>query len=346
MRVAAAVLLLPLVSCVFADRYRNARAPDAKKITILVPGYQGSFLYRGDERLWTSPLDVFSKGSRSLGSCDAGRVPAEPGGPITGYMVFPVTVDIYGGLMDWADARLPGFVGFGYDWRDSLPDTAQRLCDFIGDRQADLIAHSMGGLVAWLAIKRCGAHIDRAVFAATPFAGAPGIFQDLFHGTKVVNNTALLSPPALWTFSSAWQLLPMADDFFVDAQDQPARVPISDPADWQKWPQACPALLPGRLADRSVMRAALQQPAASMPRTLVIIGRGRQAISGVRWTGDGFDLEHPVRAEADGTVLVSSAMPAFKADRLVYTGAAHVELLNDEGVRAAVLEFLTHEAPR
>src|SRR5262249_36847601 len=119
-----AALTLAAVSCVTADRYRGARAPDVPKITVLVPGYQGSFLYAGDTRVWISPAEALSRGSRSLGSCQAGQLPLTPGGPITGFWIFPVNVDVYGGLMDWAQERFPGFVGFGYDWRASLPDTA------------------------------------------------------------------------------------------------------------------------------------------------------------------------------------------------------------------------------
>jgi pimeloyl-ACP methyl ester carboxylesterase len=335
MRCAAAIALTALC-CTSVDRYRGAKAPDAPKITVLVPGYQGTFLYDGDKRVWISPGEAFSRGDFSLGSCDGGRLPLQPGGPITGFTIFPVSIDVYGGLMDWADQRFPGFVGFGYDWRANLLDSAQQLCDFIGDRHADVIAHSMGGLVTWLAVQRCGQHIDRAVFAGTPFGGAPGVFKDLFRGTETVRNTALLSPEALWTFSATWQVLPVRDDFFVDGEGKRVEVPISDPAAWRDWPQACPGLLGDRLKDR----ARVQLPVLPVPHALVVVGQGRQVTDAIRWTGSGFDLEHPLRADGDSTVVVSRAIPPFKAERLVYTSAAHVALLNDEGVRAAIEEFL------
>jgi hypothetical protein len=59
----------------------------------------------------------------------------------------------------------------------------------------------------------------------------------------------------------------------------------------------------------------------------------------IRWAGDGFDFEHPVRADGDGTVVARRAVPPFKA-AWVYTQTAHLGLLNDDGVRAAIAEFL------
>jgi pimeloyl-ACP methyl ester carboxylesterase len=329
-----------LSACVAGDRYRNARAPDLPKITVLVPGYQGSFLYDGDTRVWIAPREALARGDLSLGSCETGRVPLQPGGPISGFLIFPVNVDIYGGFMQWADRRLPGFVGFGYDWRISLLDSAQQLCDFIGPRHADLIGHSMGGLVTRLALQRCPEKIDRVVFAGTPFGGAPGIFDDLFEGTQTVNNTALLSAKALWTFSSSWQVLPVEDDFFVDADGKPATVGISNADNWNNWPKACPALLEERLHDRALMREAMKMPLASTPHALVVIGKGGKAVDAVRYTPQGFDFRHPLAADADGTVVVRRATPPFAPERVVYTEAQHVALLNDPTVRAAVEEFL------
>ena len=60
---------------------------------------------------------------------------------------------------------------------------------------------------------RCGV----SVFAGTPFAGAVTIFQDLVRGDHAGRNRALLSADALFTFPSAWQLLPPASDFFAGA---------------------------------------------------------------------------------------------------------------------------------
>jgi pimeloyl-ACP methyl ester carboxylesterase len=333
------VLVFVLASCVTADRYRNAHAPDAPKITVLVPGYEGSFLYAGDERVWISPLDAFSRGARSLGSCEAGRLPLTPGGPITRFTIFPYVLDFYADLIEWAQPRLTGFTAFGYDWRDDLPTTAQALCDFIGERKADVIAHSMGGLVTLLALQRCPGRIERAVFAGTPFGGAPGVFKDLSLGRTTVRNTAFLSAPAMWTFASPWQVMPVTDDFFADAQGKPMTLPLTDPGTWSRWLQACPQRLKERLRDHVRMRDALAQPIATPPRTLAVIGRGRDTTDAIRWTGDGFDFEHPLRADGDGTIVAHRAVPPFKAAWL-YTPTPHVALLNDDGVRAAIAEFL------
>jgi pimeloyl-ACP methyl ester carboxylesterase len=332
LRVFCAVLLC---SCTAPDLYRSRRPPPAESIVVLVPGYRGSFLYEGEHPLYLTPGEALSRGSRSLGTCDAGLLPLQPGGPMTRFTIFPYVMDVYDGLMVWGRDQLPGFTAFGYDWRQDLTVTARELCDFIGPRRAKIIAHSMGGLVTLLAAQQCGAQFDAVAFAGVPFRGSPGIFDDLFLGTVSARNTALLSAPALWTFSSSWQLLPRSDDFFVDAEGAPVTVPISDPATWKAWALPCPALLEARLADRQKMPPSFDAPTAP---ALAIIGRGRPTIAAMRRQGDFFDFDQPSKRDGDGTVLTDNAAPPFSAQQL-FTEYEHQTLLNDPQVRDAIALF-------
>src|SRR6185436_3451144 len=111
---------------------------------------------------------------------------------------------------------------------------------FIGARHANVIAHSMGGLVTMLAVQKCPEKIQSVVFAGVPFRGAPGLFKDLFLGASTNLNTAILSPEALWTFPATWQLLPRTDDFFVDDAGKPMVLAISRPETWGRWQLPCP----------------------------------------------------------------------------------------------------------
>src|SRR5687767_5989377 len=114
---AAGVLLLLAsallaTGCTSADQYRARRPPDAELITVLVPGYRGSFLYEGDRRAYLNIGDAFSRGDFPLGTCAAGRAPLEAGGPMTKFVIFPYVNDVYAGLMGWGRASLPGFTAF------------------------------------------------------------------------------------------------------------------------------------------------------------------------------------------------------------------------------------------
>ncbi|MBL8955499.1 MAG: hypothetical protein JNK82_32290 [Myxococcaceae bacterium] len=337
MKLRAAALFLSLCSaCTATDQYRARRAPELERITVLVPGYRGSFLYAGEQRVYLSPGDAFTRGDVSLGTCEAGRLPLEAGGPMSKFTVAFYVMDVYDGFMAWGREALPGFTAFGYDWRQDLTQSARELCDFIGTRRAHVVAHSMGGLVTLLAAQQCGAQLDSITFAGVPFRGSPGAFDDLFVGTPTVRNTALLSAEALWTFSSTWQLLPRTDDFFVDDAGAPVTVPISDAATWSAWALPCPSRLHERLADRAKLPLTFDAPHG---RAQAVIGRGRATVSAIRRQGELFDFAAPLKADGDGTVLTSNATPPFPAEA-VFTEVDHVALLNDPAVRQAIAAFI------
>lgn len=329
-------VVLPLTGCVAPDLYRRARPPEAKQITVLVPGYRGSFLYAGDEIRYLTAGQALTRGDQPLASCEGGPLPLTHGGPLTSYNVAGYRVDVYSPVMEWGERRLPGFTAFGYDWREDLFATAKKLCDFIGDRRANVIAHSMGGLVALLAEEQCGDRFDAVVFAAVPFGGAPGLLYDLFNGSRVRMNTTLLGAPVLWSFPSTWQLLPRADDFFVDRGGATKQIDLSAKQTWGKWPVPCPQRLDERLADRARIPLKLGAPRA---RALTVIGRGNPTCAAVRLTEAGELDPKPPTADGDGAVPLDRAQPPFASQKL-YTRHSHAEVLNDPFVLEAIGRFL------
>src|SRR5262249_19435886 len=152
---------------------------------------------------------------------------------------------------------------------------------------ANLIAHSMGGLVVLLAARTCGDHMQSVVYAGVPFRGCAGLFYWLFTGATTGMNSTLLRAEALWTFSSTWQMLPRTDDVFVDQQNRSVKLPVSQATTWEHWPRACPQLLEARLADRARMPLRLEAPAVP---SLAVIGHGRATTEAVRVDGEHIDF--------------------------------------------------------
>ena len=79
---------------------------------------------------------------------------------------------------------------FPYDWRKSNADSAEKLRDKInkiladtGADKVDLVAHSMGGLVAkkYIALNGAG-NVDQLIFIGTPQLGAPKAFKVIMEG--------------------------------------------------------------------------------------------------------------------------------------------------------------------
>ncbi len=114
---------------------------------------------------------------------------------------------------------------FPYDWRKDNAETALKLKEKIaevlkidGGTKVDIVAHSMGGLVAKAYIAENGvSKVDQLFFVGTPHLGAPKAFKALMYGDDMGINTffgfiQLLSPNRIRVISqnmpAVYELLP------------------------------------------------------------------------------------------------------------------------------------------
>jgi pimeloyl-ACP methyl ester carboxylesterase len=169
---------------------------------------------------------------------------------------------------------------FYYDWRRDLIENAARLQDFIQKRRAymqtqykkfygisdynvqfDVVAHSMGGLLAryylqygtqdlpedgsapkldWAGTK----YIDKLVVVATPNAGYLDTFTELLGGLRIAPELPLYPPGVIGTFPTYYQMLPHLSTRSVVWKDDPNGKPVDiyDPEIWikMKWGLADP----------------------------------------------------------------------------------------------------------
>ena len=333
-----------------------ALPPAGDEATVFVPGYKGSFLAEASgEHSWITPGQALGTGDRSLalpfpGQRGGARFgPLHPDGPITRISVLGIGEDVYLPFLEFAARSLPGVVPFAYDWRRDVRDSGRDLCATIEALKATrvtVIAHSMGGLVTMHCLARGLSKIRRVVFAGTPFGGAPEIYKDLVRGDPVGRNRALLSAEALFSFTASWQLLPEAGPVFTDESGA-------------SLPRAVRSLAPrlgvfadGKLRHDPAYRAELVRQVAAHEEhwsviakvvpgvpVLVVVGEGNGAVAGIRLTAGAPDFDHPPIADGDGTVMATSARPAFPHDEVV-THTKHTALLNDSAVQAAIARFL------
>jgi pimeloyl-ACP methyl ester carboxylesterase len=129
---------------------------------------------------------------------------------------------------------------FAYDWRLSNFATARKLADFvkhnIGERPFDIVAHSMGGIVAriYLTEYDSGSHVNRLVTMGTPHRGSAKVLRVADSGwswwENILAGGVIQIRETLMTFSSIYQLLPSYTDCCVlGAPDLPSasRMPFS-----------------------------------------------------------------------------------------------------------------------
>jgi pimeloyl-ACP methyl ester carboxylesterase len=173
------------------------------------------------------------------------------------------------GALDWGDEHFTCFQ-FDYDWRRGIPENAQRLAIFLEARASDvrterakrfgeeagrepvhfdLVAHSLGGLVArwylryggdmggsevpaltWVGAKR----IERCILVGTPNLGSSEALSELVHGMDLGSFAADYPAAVLGTLPSTYQLLPHRLGDLVNST-QPDAEPAPDIFDATLW---------------------------------------------------------------------------------------------------------------
>lgn len=128
---------------------RKPKRKDNAPIVLMLPGIMGSHIQIGDDRIWFDPINMVA------GEMDRLKVDVQ-GVSTDGWMDRN-----YEGLADYL-AESHEVRPFSYDWRLSIVDEAKRFGTVLVQAMQDarsrgqplrIVAHSMGGLVARLALK-------------------------------------------------------------------------------------------------------------------------------------------------------------------------------------------------
>lgn len=167
----------------------------------------------------------------------------------------------------WNDPKATDvFYVFAYDWRRDNVESAQLLMERMTTAKRllrspnlkfDILAHSMGGLVARYAamygsadLSRNGspvptwagaAHINKLMMFGTPNEGAFSAFDTLLNGYPIVANRDLPfvddpRPEDVMTNPSVFQLIPHQNSArFLDENLQPIKIDIYDIETWIKY---------------------------------------------------------------------------------------------------------------
>jgi pimeloyl-ACP methyl ester carboxylesterase len=268
----------------------EARETKGKRPIIVIPGILGSELVhrQSKEVVWPS---LFGSAHNRLGlpmspDLDANRDDLSPGKIIEGLKFASILpeVYVYRGLLDALrndggykerDWDNPGPGGdkdsvytFPYDWRRDNVETARELIHRIEalkqklnrpDLRFNIIAHSMGGVIARYAAMygdadlpndgvaptpnwSGAAHIQRIVMLGTPNQGSMDAFASILRGYSLTEGVrrlrlfSTLSKEVAFSCPSVFELLPHAPSArFLDESLKPMSIDLYDPAMWIKY---------------------------------------------------------------------------------------------------------------
>ena len=222
------ILIVLLLAVWSANAFGQVERP-----LIVVPGILGSTL--GDQscdlqRLaWGNRSSLFRFSELRLGvGGEETKRDHRPCGLIGSVQVIgPLKIDAYDDLLATLN-RLDYRVGdnlflFPYDWRRSNFDTAEKLKALLdgpelAGREVDILAHSMGGLVARIYIKDMGGanRVKRLITMGTPHRGSAGMLDVLDKGwgfwrNLLAGELGTVRETTL-TFPSIYELMPMYAD--------------------------------------------------------------------------------------------------------------------------------------
>src|SRR5580658_1299717 len=296
---------------------KSARARAAPRVLIL-PGMMGSRLGG-----WIDPARIGAGGLIDL------RLKSGKALKVNGVLLFA-----YAKLM--LSLRAVGWDAafFPYDWRLGLDTLGSALAARLAaeGKPAILIAHSMGGLVARMALSKLPKRaVRRLILLGTPNRGTFAPLQALRGTYPFVrwlarldgrHSPRFLAEKVFGTFPGLYQLLPMQRRF--------SRIDLSNP---HSWPTDAPRPDPILLKEACAVLRALPGPDS---RVTQIIGVNQETIVGVRRTAGGF--EYAMSLNGDGTVPVASAL--LPGTRTYFVDELHGNLTNNPAVIQAVIDLV------
>lgn len=254
--------------------------------------------------------------------------------------------------VDYGDNHFTCFQ-FPYDWRRDIAETAADLHEFILEKRAyveaeivqrfgvakpdvkfDIVAHSMGGLVARYYLRYGPAdlpdgplpsvvtwaghrYVDKAILVGTPNAGSVKAFMQLVHGVKFAPVFPKYESALLGTFPSVYQLLPRSrHGAVVDASNDHQSIgDLFDPDLWTRfgWGLASPKqdhvlkiLLPDVSDEKERRRIALYhqrkclERAAKLTAALDIPADPPDSLGLYTIVGDAIPTDAVVAVDSDG----------------------------------------------
>jgi len=325
----------------------TGRPGQPRRPVVIVPGFMGSELYLGREKVWPDVKHLF-RNPDLYRLPDA--VPLEPRGLVQEVVIVPnlIKLDQYNRLGDYLVEELgyergADLLEFAYDWRQDVRLSARRLAEAIDRWQpklpVTLIGHSLGTLVCRYYVERVGGqqHVERLLLMGGPHQGVPKAAASLALGPDLLPFGILGDRlrDVMSTFPSSYQILPT----YPCAIDQDGnRVDLFASDEW-----LAPAQRP-LIADAREFRRELGQH-SSVP-AVSIFGYGMETITSllVHRAGEVWS-QFKLKAEPGGDNTIPQASSILPGSEIHPVQQHHGSLFVDNDVKMRLKLELTRQLP-
>jgi pimeloyl-ACP methyl ester carboxylesterase len=248
---------------------------------------------------------------------------------------------------------------FAYDWRQSNFDTAKQLAQRVADTPAlkdhdfNIVAHSMGGLIAMIYIAQYdkGHHVKRLATLGTPFQGSINAFKAFREGLGSVGNAAVGGldrvQRVVFSMPAVYELLPTYTYCCIlgkPIDPQRRAFGLLDPDVWKqhRWiPQALPPASSGMVWENLQRAASLHHLIETVSGVEILrVAGGLINTNAKVYVDPQTGTPQWQEAEGDGTVVTVSAADGHVAESRAAT-QLHASIYDDDHVQLDLKRWLT-----
>lgn len=319
--------------CTLAETDVSREVRSGRKV-ILLPGIMGSELVVDEgndtDRIW---MHLIRMAGGELGrlAISAGQTVVAP--DVVGILYSPLRLRL----------REQGFDAsyHPFDWRLDIRTLGAQLATVIkaSPVPVDLVAHSMGGLVARIALTDADAarKVERLITLGTPHAGSFAVTM-AFDGTS--STARLLAKIDLTRNARDLAMLFAEFPGLTDMLPDPTVLRTPDFTTPANWPAGLPRPADPLLAGAAAFRKALPGTLPGI-ELIAIVGTGHATIDGAAIQAGAIAY---TQGEGDGTVPLRSAATPL-ADHTFYLEAEHAMMPSNRRIAAAVAALLNRTDP-